>query len=248
MSKWNVRCAIHLEKTIGFFRKNRYRWLFALSLLSVTVCLFFLVFLPDTIPVHYDASWQVDRYGSKYEMLLLPATTILVGFLFIGLAKAQRKSQPQNEALILLGGIPALTILNLLQLVFLIQAGLICWNTHELDFASAFLSKGIYLLIGAALVWIGNLMPKIRRNSFMGLRTVWSMKNDEVWQKSQRFGGYSMAVCGGLLMAASVFLDGIVLLILFLTLLIIDMVIDIIASYQIWEKWKNRHTFTDKMQ
>ena len=63
MSKWNVRCAIHLEKTIGFFRKNRYRWLFALSLLSVTVCLFFLVFLPDTIPVHYDASWQVDRYG-----------------------------------------------------------------------------------------------------------------------------------------------------------------------------------------
>ena len=42
-------------------------------------------------------------------------------------------------------------------------------------------------------------------------------------------------------MGASVFLDGIVLLILLLTLLIADMVIDIIASYQIWKKWKNRH-------
>ena len=60
-------------------------------------------------------------------------------------------------------------------------------------------------------------------------------------KKSQRFGGYSMTVCGGLLMAASVFLDGIVLLIFLLTLLIADMVIDIIASYQIWKKWKNRH-------
>ena len=39
-------------------------------------------------------------------------------------------------------------------------------------------------------------MPKLRMNSIAGLRTVWSMKNETTWKKSQRFGGISFIVGG----------------------------------------------------
>ncbi len=240
MSKRNVHFLILFERLIETLRKKLYGCLFVLSLFSVTVCVFFLTFLPDIIPVHYNASWLVDRYGSKYEMLFLPAITIVFSIFFGGLAKLQRKHQPQNEKLILLAGIPVVFILNLIQLFSLIQAWQISTQTHQLDVAAAFLTKGIYLLVALTLIWLGNLMPKARRNSFFGLRTTWSMKNDEVWQKCQRFGGYSMAVCGILLMIASLFLSGIVLLGILLGLLVTDALVDICVSYRIWKNWERK--------
>ena len=92
-------------------------------------------------------------------MLFLPAITIVFSIFFGGLAKLQRKHQPQNEKLILLAGIPVVFILNLIQLFSLIQAWQISTQTHQLDVAAAFLTKGIYLLVALTLIWLGNLMP-----------------------------------------------------------------------------------------
>ena len=41
---------------------------------------------------------------------------------------------------------------------------------------------------------LGNIMPKLRMNSVVGLRSVWSMKNETTWKKGQRFGGISFIV------------------------------------------------------
>ncbi len=46
---------------------------------------------------------------------------------------------------------------------------------------------------GIAFVICGNIMPKSDRNEAFGLRTPWSLSNDEVWRKSQRFGGDQFA-------------------------------------------------------
>ncbi|MFR1639267.1 MAG: SdpI family protein [Eggerthellaceae bacterium] len=40
------------------------------------------------------------------------------------------------------------------------------------------------------------------RNEAFGLRTPWSLSNDEVWRKSQRFGGYAMIASGVLTVVA----------------------------------------------
>ena len=44
-------------------------------------------------------------------------------------------------------------------------------------------------------------MPKSDRNGSFGVRTPWSLSNDEVWRKSQRFGGYAMIAAGALTIA-----------------------------------------------
>lgn len=70
-----------IKRILRFFHVNRRRWLIGLPVLSLIMTIFSLLCLPDTIPLHYDSAWNVDRYGSKYELLLMPGITVLVSWL-----------------------------------------------------------------------------------------------------------------------------------------------------------------------
>ena len=45
-------------------------------------------------------------------------------------------------------------------------------------------------------------------NSTFGLRTTWSMKNERVWQKSQRFGGIALVIGGIVTIILMIFVRG----------------------------------------
>jgi uncharacterized membrane protein len=47
-------------------------------------------------------------------------------------------------------------------------------------------------------------MGKVERNWWVGLRTPWTLANDEVWLRSNRFGGRLMIVGGLVLIAGGV--------------------------------------------
>ena len=44
------------------------------------IAVFFI--LPDTVAAHFNSSGTVDRYGSKYEILILPAVVLGLNLLF----------------------------------------------------------------------------------------------------------------------------------------------------------------------
>ncbi len=50
--------------------------------------------------------------------------------------------------------------------------------------------------VGVGMVILGNIMPKLRRNSLVGLRTPWSQSSEVVWKKSQRVGGILFMAAG----------------------------------------------------
>lgn len=80
----------------------------------------------------------------------------------------------------------------------------------------------MFLLLGLTLLVLGNIMPKVRMNSLVGLRTKWSMKNEQVWKKCQRFGGISLMITGILTILVSLLTGGILCFILSLTLILGD--------------------------
>ena len=53
---------------------------FILMFLPLAVILIALPYLPEKIPAHYGFDNQVDRWGSKYEALLFPVVSILMGY------------------------------------------------------------------------------------------------------------------------------------------------------------------------
>lgn len=59
--------------------------------------------------------------------------------------------------------------------------------------------------VGMLLVVIGNFLPRIRPNWWMGIRTPWTLTSERVWVKTHRVGGKSLVV-GGVLMMATVLL------------------------------------------
>lgn len=49
--------------------------------------------LPDTIPMHYDLSGEIDRWGSKGELIFLP---VMMWIIYLGITLMQRFPQIWN--------------------------------------------------------------------------------------------------------------------------------------------------------
>ena len=218
--------------------KNKKTLYFVLMFLPLIITLVVLPFLPEQIPAHYNFAGEIDRWGSKYEALLFPAITILMGFFMLWMAKIAAKQEENGN--------------NNEKIVFYTGMGISLWFTamHTFSLYKAFAAAGsmgysveadinriFCILLGISLVIIGNFMPKLRNNSIIGLRTPWSMKNDTVWKKSQLFGGISFIVCGVLMIIAGLLLEGFAAMCIALGLLIVDTIVCVIYSYKISKKY-----------
>lgn len=212
--------------------KNKYRILVALMILPYVITGIFLIFLPDQIPMHYNAQGEIDRIGSKYEMLLLPVLFSLVGCIMYPLARQQRKKQEyRNETVLIWTGI-------FMQLSFAVTDLIFLWadlNYGDSANQPADVSKLTAIGIGILMMLLGNAMPKASRNSLFGLRTVWSMKNDRVWQRSQRFSGYAVVLCGFLMVLAGIFFSRTLLMSVNLGLALVCVLICTAASYRYYK-------------
>jgi SdpI/YfhL protein family len=64
-----------------------------------------------------------------------------------------------------------------------------------------------FLLIGALLVSVGNLLPKTRPNVMVGIRTPRSLRSRQFWMEINRAGGYVSVALGLVMIVAAVGLD-----------------------------------------
>jgi uncharacterized membrane protein len=58
-------------------------------------------------------------------------------------------------------------------------------------------------LLGVFWLLLALVMPRIRRNPVVGIRTPWSLASDENWARTHHFGGYTFAAGGVVAVAAS---------------------------------------------
>ena len=198
-------------------KKYSYGILIVLIALSLAVSGVALTFLPDTVPVHYNFAGEVDRFGSKFEYLLFPVIMGVVGAIF-GLAawkcgKKDGKESALTEKIMFWSAIFEVLLFSGLGLYFMWKAATYTPGDTGPAVSPDFM-RFIGMGVGLLLVLLGNVMPKARKNTLFGLRTKWSMADDEVWRKSQRFGGFSAVALGFLLIVTGIFMDSIPHLIL----------------------------------
>ncbi len=56
-------------------------------------------------------------------------------------------------------------------------------------------------VLGLILIIVGNILPRLRPNGTMGIRTRWTLRDESVWMKTHRAGGYFLLVFGLTLLA-----------------------------------------------
>ncbi len=216
--------------------RNRKTLYFILMFLPLLVTAAAIGFLPDQIPAHYGFDGQADRWGSKYESFIFPAVTIGMGLFMLAMARVasrQESNGHNNERVCMTAGIVLLTWFNVMNAFSLYTSFTRAENLYAF---SLDISQVECILLGILMVVLGNVMPKLKRNSVIGLRTSWSMKNDDVWRKCQRFGGISFIFAGILCVAAGFVVHGVACLFWMLGIIVTDTVICVYYSYRAAQK------------
>ena len=205
--------------------------------LPLIVVLIALQFLPEQIPAHYDWNHQVTRWGSKYETLIFPVITILFGYFMLGMAKLSSKQEENgnnNKNVCIVAGIVSLALFNAMTGYFLYA------DFHSIENLSEValdMNQLLFGLLGVAMIIFGNIMPKLRMNAIAGLRTVWSMKNETTWKKSQHFGGISLIAAGAVIIIVCILTKGFSCFWWTMGIVAIFLVVDTCYTYTLSKKY-----------
>jgi len=148
------------------------------------------------VPIHFNAGGEVDGWaGASFGLLLMPATAVLV----ILLQHALPHIEPRQRNLLASHRAYTVTFVAITLLLAVLQAYIVAvalgWS-HPL----ARLPMG---LVGGLLVVVGNMFGKVRPNYSFGIRTPWTLADDDVWERTHRFGGKAFVLAGGVLLLLS---------------------------------------------
>ncbi|MGN0474312.1 MAG: SdpI family protein [Acutalibacteraceae bacterium] len=209
-----------------------------LMLLPLAITSVALMFMPEQVPMHYGINGQVDRWGSKYENLIFPVLTIVLGAFMLIVAKFSsddESSMKNNEKVTIITNIAVLLLFNAINLYFIYTS---LASVSDLNSATVDIFSLIFVILGIGFVFIGNIMPKAKLNSLIGLRTPWSMKNEETWRRCQRFGGISGIITGvAMAVGCMFFFKGTAALIFSMSLMAVMCVVDTVYSCRISKKY-----------
>lgn len=204
---------------------------YILMYLPFIIVLIALPYLPEKIPAHYGFNNQVDRWGNKYEALLFPIISLLMGYFLLGMAKLAAKREEHgenNKNVTIILGILMLVLFNALNVYSLYTS----FNKVEnLSSVSLDIGQLVFGIIGVLMIVTGNVMPKLRMNSTIGLRTHWSMKNELIWKKCQHIGGISFIIGGIIIIGICIAMKGTSCLLSVLGVWAILIVIDVFLTY-----------------
>lgn len=145
--------------------------------------------LPDRMPVHWGLSGQPDGWSSTLVgALLLPGIMVLLTGIFAvlpGMDPLRKNYDFHGSVYYLLVNVVVCFMLVIHGMVLGAALG---WNVR--------MGAVIPVLVGALFVFIGRLMPRMRPNWFMGIRTPWTLSSPEVWRKTHLVGATSFTVAG----------------------------------------------------
>lgn len=209
------------------------KWLLIL-LTFLPIILILLVFshLPNQIPAHYNFAGEVTRYGSKYELFIFPLLALLLSAF---LAFMTRLEKEKNKK----------TMFGAHVIVLLVYTGLTIWTlinaweqTENIYTLSPLATQIFSILLNIGLMIVGNYLPKCKPNLLLGIRTPWTLKSEQVWYQTHRFGGWFFVIGGLLLFALSFLLTIQSLWVTSLIILLTSSIIPCIYSYIIYKKRK----------
>ncbi len=182
-----------------------------------------------SIPVHWGANGQPNRYGGKWEgLFLLPAMTAGIALLFTLI----RYIDPLRQNIRQSGKAYAVTWVALL----LFMAG---FHTVTVLIALGWainISVVVTSALGLLFLVMGNYMGKIRRNYTFGIRTPWTLASDTVWDKTHRLGGKVFMVAGLLILLSTFFVGSLLQVYVMLGALLGAVLFVVVYSYLIWRK------------
>lgn len=179
--------------------------------------------LPEKVPVHWNIEGQVDRYGDKSELILIPLfLPLLIYVLFTIIPKIDPKDKLKHMGKKYAVLKTVLTVFTSALSMLIIYASM-----HE----SFYNPNYIFLLIGILFAILGNYFKTIRANYFIGIKTPWTLENETVWKETHKLAGKIWLIGGLIIVFGSLILEKTANTVLFASITITITLIPIVYSY-----------------
>jgi uncharacterized membrane protein len=185
--------------------------------------------LPEKVPIHWNARGEIDNYGSKEVLLfLIPGMFFLFWIMSIILPAMDvyRDNILMSYKYYYATKIVISSFFLVIYITLLASAA-----GYVLDVA-----RITIVLIAGLFVAIGFLIRNIRRNFFVGIRLPWTLADDTVWKDVHDIGGKIFIGIGLLMIAALIFMRTEIIYAGFLILIIINILYLSIYSYIKYKK------------
>ncbi len=192
-------------------------------LIPIALLVVFYNQLPENIPIHFSSTGAADGYAPKFGGLLgLVGGSFLIHLLvcFVLTKDPKRKNMPNILIAITFFILP--TIATLFTTIIIAYALDGPFNTLTI----------VFVAIGILFLVIGNYLPKVKMNYSMGIRTPWTLANEEVWNKTHRLGGFCFFLAGLFTIVLAFFFQ----IFVFIAGMLLLVMIPIIYSYMLYQK------------
>ena len=188
--------------------------------------------LPNKVPMHWNIKGEIDRYGDKSELIIIPILLpLLVYLIFLVVPKIDPKNKLNTM------GSKLQTIKFLLTTFMSILALFIIYTAKNQTFTN---TNYIVLLIGLLYLILGNYFKTIKANYFIGIRTPWTLENETVWKETHRLGGKMWFIGGFIIIISSLMFEKQTNFTIFIVITAIITVIPIIYSYLKFQNLKKQ--------
>lgn len=174
--------------------------------------------LPDAFPIHFGVTGRADRFLAKP---LGPFALPLIGLVGYAIVAAVVRRQRSAALHVVPTAFAAL--------FFAIHAAAVRTALDDTTDVTRWLLISISLFITV----LGNYLGKLRRNRWIGIRTPWTLADDEVWMRTHRLGGWMFVAGGALGVLAALSGAGFAVV---LGVLVISALIPAAASYVIFRR------------
>ena len=198
-------------------------WVFAVAPLAVVAALYNR--LPETIPMHWNLEGEA-RHDPRVNIWWLAALPSLIAGLFMILPKIDPRKRNYEKFRGFYDAFCLFMMIFLLVVVGMILSESFNPGRIHVGFVAV-------ALCGLLFAFIGNMMPKMKSNFFMGIRTPWTLSSNEVWNRTHRLGGLLWFFGGLLIIALGFFLDYIVLFVIFSAIVAVIVIVPVVMSY-VW--------------
>lgn len=186
--------------------------------------------LPESMPIHWGVNGEADRWSSKpFAVFVLPLLILAIhGICIFASGKDFRDKKQSPKVMGLVLWICPLLSVMANSLTYAISLG------KEINVLFV-----VSLTMGALFVLIGNYLPKCQQNRTVGIRIIWTLKNEANWNATHRFAG-KVWVIGGLLLMASSLLPYSILPWAMIALLVVFISLPVLYSYRFYRKERQR--------
>jgi uncharacterized membrane protein len=155
--------------------------------------------IPQTIPTHYNFQGHADAWGDKSMLLwMIPGLSLFLYLLLLVIPLIDPKKQFETMGnkyfalrLIVQGLISSICVIIVLAAL----------NT-QLNFTSVIIPVMAFFFI-----LLGYFLPSVKSNYFVGIRTPWTLNDEQNWAQTHRLGGRVFMIGGAVMLLAYLILS-----------------------------------------